>query len=272
MTELSLDQISYLIQFVHPNKSWPALDDAALAPLFGVDVATYRSIHVQFADCAVSAATEILADPIFAACVDRLPFQSGATVVAVGDSITDDLQSWLEILRHLLLQRRPQDGINIVNAGISGNTTTHIIDRFMDIVNLQPAWILCMAGAKDASAHGQSPTKTLVSLEETAKNLAALRHFAATQTAARWIWMTPTPVIEAQVAAHWLFGSIQMKVSNTDLVAIADVLRHLPDAVVDLQRAFGSPVDPDWLLSDGLHPSLAGQKAIVKALIEQLSG
>lgn len=272
MTELSLDQISYLIQFLHPDKGWPALEETAIAPLFGVDVATYRSIRVAFAERATHAAAELLADPIFAARVDRLPFQSGATVVGLGDSITDDIQSWLEILRHLLLQRRPQDGINILNAGISGHTTTHLIDRFIDIVNLQPDWVFCMVGAKDAGAHGQSPTKTLVSLEETAKNLAALRHFAATQTAARWIWMTPTPVIEAQVASHWLFGFVQMRVSNTGLAAIAEMMRQLPDPVVDLQRVFGHPPNPDWLLPDGVHPSLAGQKAIVKALVEQLSG
>jgi lysophospholipase L1-like esterase len=272
MTELSLDQISYLIQLIHLDRSWPALDETALAPLFGVDVATYSSIRAAFGQRASDAAAELLADPVFAACVDRLPFQSGATVVGIGDSITDDLQSWLEILRHLLLQRRPQDGINVVNAGISGNTTTHLIDRFMDIVNLQPGWILCMAGTKDASAHGQSPTKTLVGLDETAKNLAALRHFAASQTTARWIWMTPTPVIEAQVASHWLFGAIQMSVSNTDLVAIADMMRQLPDPVVDVQTVFGNPVNPDWLLSDGVHPSLAGHKIIVKAFVEQLSG
>lgn len=272
MMAMALDQISYLVQFVHPDKAWPALDETALAPLFGVDVATYRSVHATFTQRASQAAAELLTDPAFAVSVGRLPFKPGATVVGIGDSITDDLQSWLEILRHLLLQRRPQDDIKILNAGISGNTTTHLIDRFIDIVNLQPGWILCMAGTKDASAHGQSPAKTLVSLEETAKNLAALRHFAASQTTARWIWLTPTPVIEAQIASHWLAGAIQMRVSNTDLVAIADVMRRLPDPVVDLQRVFGNPMNTDWLLSDGLHPSLAGHKAIVQALVEQLSG
>ncbi|HSN77276.1 MAG TPA: GDSL-type esterase/lipase family protein, partial [Anaerolineae bacterium] len=225
-----------------------------------------------FAQRDSQAAAELLANPAFAVSIDRLPFKPGAMVVGIGDSITDDLQSWLEILRHLLLQRRPQDDIKILNAGISGNTTTHLIDRFINIVNLQPDWILCMAGTKDASAHGQSPAKTLVSLEETAKNLAALRHFAASQTTARWIWMTPTPVIETQVTSHWLFGSVQMRVSNTDLVAIADMMRQLPDPVVDLQRVFGHPTNPDWLLPDGVHPSLAGYKIIVKALVEQLSG
>jgi len=272
MTELSLDQRSYLIQFQHPEKSLPGLDETAVAPLFGVDIATYQSIRATFAECAHNAAAALLGDPALADRVDRLPFRSGATVVGLGDSITDDHQSWLEILRHLLSLRRPQDSINVVNAGISGDTTSQIISRFLEVVQQQPDWIICMAGTNDARTHGQSPTKTLVSVEETAKNLAMLRNFAATQTAARWVWMTPTPVIEAQIATDWFLAPFQVVWSNKDLVAIAEIMRHLADPVVDLQTIFGNPTNPELLLSDGLHPSLAGQKAIVTTLIEQLSG
>ena len=49
-------------------------------------------------------------------------------------------------------------------------------------------------------------------------------------------------------------------------------MRQLPDPVVDLQKIFGCPANPDLLLSEGIHPSLAGHKAIVTALIEQLTG
>lgn len=271
MTQLSLDQRSTLIQFFHPNKDWPELDEAAIAPLFGVDIATYRSIKGRFEERAYEAASVLLRDSTIAVGVDRLPFKPGATVVGLGDSITDDLQSWLEILRHLLALRRPQDNITIVNAGISGNTTAQIISRFLSIVQHQPDWIICMVGTNDARCHGHSAIKTLVSLEETVKNLQALRNFAASQTTAHWIWMTPPPVIEEQIAADWFLAPHQVRWSNMDLVAIADAMHQLTDPVVDLQTIFGNPTNPDLLLADGLHPSLAGQKAIVTALIEQLS-
>jgi hypothetical protein len=73
MTELSMEQRSYLIQFLHLDKSWPGLDETAIAPLFGVDVATYRRIRATFTERASSAAAELLTDPAFAARVDR-PF------------------------------------------------------------------------------------------------------------------------------------------------------------------------------------------------------
>jgi len=209
--------------------------------------------------------------PVFAAQVDRLPFRRGDVVVGLGDSITDDDQSWLEILRHLLEIRRPQDDIKVVNAGVSGDTTSQMITRFLDVVLDEPDWIICMAGTNDARLHGQSPTKVLVSVEETEKNLAMLRNFAATQTTARWVWMTPATVIEEQIADHWFFWAFEQRWRNEDLAAIADVVRRQPEPVVDLQAVFGVPADPTLLLPDGLHPSLAGQKAIVTVLVETLT-
>jgi lysophospholipase L1-like esterase len=40
---------------------------------------------------------------------------------------------------------------------------------------------------------------------------------------------------------------------------------------VDLQAVFGLPPAPSLLLPDGLHPSLAGQKKIVRAVVETLA-
>jgi acyl-CoA thioesterase I len=269
--ELSFEQLSYFIQFQHPEKTWPGLRDSALAPLFEVDLPTYQQIKSTFAEHARQAAVDLLRDPTFAAQVDRLPFEAGAKVVGLGDSITDDLQSWLEILGYVLDLRRPHDQIKVSNAGISGDTTAQVVSRFLDIVQQEPDWILCMIGTNDARWHGLSPTKTLVSLEETAKNLQMLRNFGVRQTKARWVWMTPTPVIETQIASDWFLSPFQMMWRNQDLRAIAQLIRQLPDPVVDLQAALGFGADPGLLLPDGLHPSLAGQKRIVSALIEQLS-
>jgi acyl-CoA thioesterase-1 len=55
-------------------------------------------------------------------------------VFGVGDSFTDDLQSWLEIVRHLLEERRPRDEIRIINAGLSAHTTAMELRRFVPSV------------------------------------------------------------------------------------------------------------------------------------------
>ena len=273
MEPYTLDEWTFLIQFSHPEKTvaLPGMNEEVARAAFGLDAAGFERIKISFAENARLAAAELLADPSFAALVDRLPFASGDRVIAFGDSITDDYQSWAEILRNVLHLRRPNDAIAVINAGVSGDTTSQALTRFLDVAQEHPDWIICMIGTNDARRHGRAPYKILVSLDETIRNLAALRHYAAAQTAARWVWMTPATVIPDKIGAHWLLGESQLMWSNDDLRAIADAVRRMPEPVVDLQAAFGLPPDPALLLDDGLHPSLEGQKVILKSLVKLLA-
>lgn len=275
MTPTEVEQLTYAIQFYHPEKMLSQLpgvqNEATLAALLGIEVDLYRQIRDRFALNARETAQTLLADAEFCHWVDRLPFAPGAVVVGLGDSITDDRQSWLEILRHLLDLRRPDDGIEVVNAGISGDTTTHIISRFFEVAQRQPDWILCLVGTNDVRRHGFPPNQVLVGLAETARNLQHLRDLATRQTRSRWVWMTPATAIEAQIEADWALGPIQERWLNADLVAVANLVRQQPDPVIDLQAIFGMPPRPELLLSDGLHPSLAGHREIATALVETLA-
>jgi lysophospholipase L1-like esterase len=278
MEELSPRQRAYVLQFQHKEKlvaHIPGVNDATIAALWGLDAATYRRVRDEFSRHARDAAGALLDDVEFAGKVDRLPFAPGTTVVGLGDSITDDDQSWLEILKHVLALRRPRDGIRVVNEGVSGDTTTQMISRFLDIVLQKPAWIFCLAGTNDARLHGQYPTKTLVSVDETAKNLDMLRNFGAKQCPARWLWITPATVIEQQIETDWFLSPFELRWRNQDLTAIAEAMMAVAaqgqDPLVNLQEVFGLPPDPTLLLPDGLHPSLAGQTAIVRAVVETLA-
>ena len=270
---ISADQ-ERMLQFFHYEKllaTMPGLSEGLLASLNGFSLDDYRATRAGFAGQARAAAQELLADGDFAALVDRLPFAPGALVAAIGDSITDDLQSWLEILRHLLDLRRPDDKVQFINAGISGETTMQLLARFFAVADRDPAWILCFAGTNDARRHGRQPQKTLVSPDETERNLRELRHLGATQTNARWLWVTPATVVEEQIAADPFLSGRQVIWRNDDLRVTADAVRRQPDPHVDLQPLFGTPADPGLLLSDGLHPNLAGQKVIVRAVVEGLA-
>jgi lysophospholipase L1-like esterase len=204
--------------------------------------------------------------------VDRLPFQTGDTVVGVGDSLTDDLQSWLEIVRHLLELRRPQDGVRILNVGLSAHTTAMVLRRFVPMTLAQrPDWIVCFLGGGDATRVGPEPNKTQVSLEETAKNLEAMRHMASTLTDALWVWITPPTLEEERAAAYPPFRMEQSHWRNEDVLGIGDFIREQEEPVVDIQAVFGTPADPELQGPDGVHPSLAGQKAIARAFVERLT-
>jgi lysophospholipase L1-like esterase len=264
-----------MLQFFHYEKLlalMPGMSEQLTATLNGFSLDDYRALRAHFAGQAREAAQELLADADFAARVDRLPFAPGATVAAVGDSITDDLQSWFEIVRHALDLRRPNDNVTFINAGVSGETTSQMLARFFAIADRKPDWIICFAGTNDARRHGHQPTKTLVSPDETERNLAALRHFGATQTSAQWLWVTPATVVEEQIASDPFLSGRQVHWRNDDVRAAADAVRRQPGPIVDLQPLFGTPANPAYLLSDGLHPNLTGQKVIARAVVEGLSG
>ncbi len=267
--------IEKLVQFTHLEKLYgylPGMDEATVARLFGLDEAAYREIKDRFDANARGAARELLEDPSFAERVDRLPFGAGETVLGVGDSFTDDLQSWLEILRHLLQERRPQDEMNIVNVGLSAHTTAMVLRRFVpNVVAQKPDWIICLLGGNDATRIGPVPNKPQVSVEETAENLEAMRRIAQTQTGANWVWITPPTYDEERASSFPPFQMGQSAFRNEDVVAIGDYIRKQPETVVDVQEVFGIPVNSELQGPDGVHPSLAGQKAIAKAFVERLT-
>jgi acyl-CoA thioesterase I len=270
-------RIEASVRYQHPEKAYfymPGFgNESVIASFYGLDVASYRSIKEEFATTARTAAQEFLADSAFAERVDGLPFQPGETVVVIGESDTDDLLSWLEILRHLLDLRRSSDEIRVVNAAISGQTTTEALGRVAATIGMERAnRVICGLGGNDATRQNAAPDRTLVTLEETTRNLASMRQVAAAaDPEIAWVWMTRWPIDEARIAAYPGFQQGQVSWRNDDVAAINEVVRRQPEPVVDLEPVFGRPPTPDLLEDDGLHPSLAGHKRTVRALVETLS-
>lgn len=192
-------------------------------------------------------------------------------MVGLGDNVTDDLQSWFEILRHLIEERRRSDNARFVNAGISGDTTPQVISRFLGIAQQNPGWIISMIGTNDVRGHGEDPDKILVSHEETEANLKMVRDFARDQTDARLAWMTPAFMVEDQIPSDPFLASQQLMWRNDHLDKVANIIRDIEDPVVDLQEVMEDR-DPALLLTDGFNPSLKGQKVIVRSLVERLAG
>jgi len=267
--------IDELIRFTHLEKTYgylPGMGDATLAALFGLDETAYQDVRDRFDKNARGAARELVEEEDLADLVDRLPFRSGDTVLGIGDSITDDLQSWLEILRHLIGLQRPQDGIRVVNQGVSAQTTAMALRRFVGtVVTQEPKWVICCLGGNDVTRVGPEPNKAQVSLKETTENLDAMRRIASRLTDAEWVWIAPPTFDEDRAAAYTPFQMGQSQWRNSDVVAIAEFIRKQEDRIVDIQAVFGLPADPELQGPDGVHPSLDGQKAIARALVGNLS-
>jgi len=139
------------LQYTHLDKLYgylPGMPQAAPA-IFGLGPAAYAEIIAQFDRRAAGAADRLLDDQRVAGWVDTLPFTPGQKLLAVGDSTTDDLQSWAVIFRHLLSKRRGQDHIDIINAGLSAHTTAMMLRRWPATLAVKPDWIMCALGTND---------------------------------------------------------------------------------------------------------------------------
>jgi acyl-CoA thioesterase I len=266
-----------LARSVHPEKVFaflPGMSTANLAALYGLDEPAYAAIRDRFAAQTAAAARDLLAEPGFAAAVDRLPFSAGQTLAVIGESTTDAANSWLEILGHLIMLRRPADAVRLVNTAISGYPTT-MLQRVMaeTLQRHRPGWVAVFAGGNDALRYGTGASKPLVTGTETARNLAEMRRQAVAARASI-IWMTPTARDTARIAAYPPFQGQQIWLEDDDMRAVGDAIRATAgdgDVVVDLSGAFGSPLNAALLSADGLHPTLAGQQAIAKQFVEQVS-
>lgn len=265
-----------LIQMQHPEKLLKftrQLHEETLTALYGIEnVETYISLKNMLHQQAKEAADQLLEDPAFADRVDHLPFKKGETVIGIGESTTDDLLSWFEIMRYMLERRRPHNGIHLINEGISGSTSTQLLGRMGGIVARKPDWILCMIGGNDVLRFGPEPSITQVSVEETARNLTEIRRLSTVGSDARWVWITPTTIDEKKVASFPHFKQAQISCRNDDIVLVGDIIRSQSDPVVDTQAGFRLPGSSEWMGPDGMHPTIAGHQAILTWLIEELTG
>jgi lysophospholipase L1-like esterase len=278
VTDSAASMAEELARSLHPEKVFaflPGMTTANLAALYGLDEPAYSAIRGHFAEQTAAAARDLLAIAGFAAAVDRLPFPAGQTLAVIGESTTDAADSWLEILGHLIGLRRPGDAIRLVNAAISGYPTT-MLQRVMaeTLQRHRPGWVVVFAGVNDVLRYGTGATKPLVTGTETGRNLAEMRR-QAVAAGARVIWMTLTACDTVRVAAYPPFQGQQIWLEDDNLRAVNDAIRTTVgdgDIVVDLSDAFGTPPDADLLRTDGLHPTLAGQKAIARRFVERLAG
>lgn len=246
--QVSPEQTRWLLKVLEPERT-------GLAPeVYTADLAKMRADAKQ-------AAQELLEDPVVAALVDQLP---SAKVVAFGDSHTSDPESWAVILKEMLATRRPT--ISFTISAVAGETTTHGLVRIGQVLAMEPTWLLFFSGVNDARTQGPSPTKTLVHAEETARNFIELRERASKEAKARCLWVTPAPVIEERVAHHPGLGRFGVRFRNEDVARVGEAIRKLDGPTVDLFARFGA-VD-DFLLADGLHFNLAGQKRIALEILQ----
>lgn len=240
---------------------------SSTAALLGVDPPALQALE-QRIDAARARAAAAVVDRLGgAAAVAALPFSRADVVVAVGDSITADRCSWIEVIGHVLAEhlpasRRPR----LVNAGVSGDRSADVLRRIDDVLAFEPTRVWVLLGSNDAQRLRSAREVRLVSGEETARNLCAIDRLLARSARARVLWLAPPLPVPAHIDASTMLGSCGLTFEPADVRAIGASVRALGRHFVDLAAVLGDPPRAE-LLEDGLHPTPDGHAAIAAAVL-----
>ncbi|SMO91524.1 SGNH/GDSL hydrolase family protein [Fodinibius sediminis] len=275
----------YLLQFLNLEKRYPLLpgieNEEAIAGLMGIEREKLLKLRDRFASNARQAAVELLEDPEVAEWIEELPFEPGDTIVAFGDSITDDLQGWFKIFENVLEIGLEDPELSFINSGVSYDTSTDALKRLnRDVLDHEPDWVIVALGTFDAQRLHVAPDRPLVSLADYWENLNTIESTVSEITDNPLIWMTPPPVITEMLQQIPLFN---FDLFEEDLSRIREILTGKKGYIVDPlgermkeddehdEDGAGQDVAAWNYLSDGLHPSLSGHVNTVKELIRFLA-
>lgn len=264
----------YLLQFLNFEKHFPLLpgieNDESIAGLMGLSVEELQKLRQVFAENAKESALELLKEEDVIEWIDQIPFGKTDTIIAFGDSSTDDLQGWFEIFKNILDITVEGADFTFINAGLSYNTTSEALRRMnRDVLSYEPDWVIVNLGTFDAIRPSFMQNRTLIPLSESWENLSMIEDAIATVTENPPVWITPTPIIPGLLDEMEFFD---FDISDKDLASIREIITGKKGYIVDpLGHRMGNPPEAWYFLSDGINPSLSGHVNTVKELLKSLA-
>ncbi|MBX3178691.1 MAG: hypothetical protein KF886_15135 [Candidatus Hydrogenedentes bacterium] len=206
------------------------------------------------------------AQPQTLATAEKLAANQSVTVICFGDSVTGlyyhtgGRRAYTDMVATGLQQAFPDAKVTAINAGVSGHTTAKALERIdKDVLAHRPDLVTVMFGLNDM---------TRVPLEDYRANL---REIVAQCRAigAEVMLCTPNNVrdTESRPTAKLLEYA----------AAVREVAAAEQTALADCYNAFEAVRDGDarawaFLMSDEIHPNMAGHKLIAETIVAAATG
>ncbi len=264
------------IRYTRMNR-WPLLERfpvpedlqvEVLASMTGSTTDFVRNTVAAMAAAVERDALQLLADADFKAAVEAIPLAEGDRLVAIGDSVTADRRGWFELLKASIELAVPT-GVEVVNLGVSGDTTADVLERLDVIEAARPTWVLLMLGTNDTRYHGPKHAYRMVALAETERNVRALTDFARGDLAADVTLLTPPPGDQERISFSFRDAPVTWRADELD--AVAALIRTLDPTCVDVGASMRARAFANLLEDDGVHPTVAGQRHIARFVADRLS-
>jgi lysophospholipase L1-like esterase len=191
-------------------------------------------------------------------------------IVCLGDSVTKAVrpgveadQTFCALLQKML--RAQTIDVEVINAGVGGNTTADALRRFdSDVLAKKPHHVVIMFGLND-SWIDEGRTMSRVSVAEYRKNLEQMAAMLAERGIGVTL-MTPNPAIAPTYPPE----------RNRTLKPYVEVVRALARGraerthLIDVYQRFAElaieDADVNAYFTDGMHPNPAGQQIIADML------
>ena len=203
--------------------------------------------------------------PASAAPAEDARLLDGATLVALGDSLTA-MGSWCQTVAEEL-------NMIGVNSGVGGDTSADALARFQrDVVNKNPDFVLIGLGTNDFIREGQGNTKPRVSLEQFRANLQTMIDGVKALDA--------VPIL---ITAPYVRDNAYPPVSNYENVgglnpaldAYIEVVRDLAKenkiGLIDIHKLCDNYALSEFLIADGVHLADLGNRVYADAIEEYLT-
>lgn len=199
--------------------------------------------------------------------LQRLEAGRTVRIVCFGDSITGvyyhtgGRRAWGELLGATLQQRYPKARIELINAGISGNSTADALQRMeADVLRHQPQLVVAMFGMNDTAR---------LSPEEFRANLGEIIRRTCS-AGSELVLLTPNAVNPGDSSRP-----PEKVAAYAAIVRAAGRERQVPVADVFAAFAAVQAREPgEWvrLMSDTIHPNLRGHALIAATAARALIG
>jgi lysophospholipase L1-like esterase len=193
---------------------------------------------------------------------DRLQWVFTGDSITMGAKHTHGCRSYVEIFRERLQWELGRSWDIVINTGMSGHTSIHILDDFeWRVAQFKPAVVSLMIGTNDCSMPNMSPAIFKDNLESLIAHFRAIRSIP--------ILHTPNPIIlgkaeERQTLPEYI--PVIRDVAQKNGVILVDNYAYWEEMA---RQKSQKVVFREWL-NDPLHPNGNGHQEIAKEMFRTL--
>ena len=205
-----------------------------------------------------------------------MKLKDGDIIVFAGDSTTDADRcatadglgnGYVKLVSDALYAFLPTENYRVVNAGVSGNTSLQLLERWeRDVMSLTPDVVFCMIGINDVWRHFDrcEPLQKRISVQEYVENLSLI---CEKTKGVRVFCIIPPYFMERN-------RTDEMRVMTEEYAAAArEVAKKYGADVLEVQPAFDEYMlgrSGQTISWDRVHPGWIGSQLIMREIFRYL--